>query len=96
MMCMVAIYMTPKITLQFLMISFLAGGVLSLSKAFLEKNLVERFKLFFTYLKTCFLCKHIIVYGEKWSGTKRQKKTVIHFSLAIAVSTILWVGGFYS
>ncbi len=40
---------------KLLIFTFVSGGVIALTVMFLRKNGIMRFKMFFTYLKTCFI-----------------------------------------
>lgn len=91
--CVIAQFLTPKQTITFLIVSFMAGGVLSICKMILEKNGKDRIKTFFFYLKKCFQTKKIDKYQSEWKASKEQKKAVIHFSIPIAIATIFWIGG---
>lgn len=93
-MCVVACYMTPKQTCLFILASFLAGAVLSVIKMIRHKNILKRFKYFFFYLKNCFQTKRIKAYKNEWKESREQRESVIHFSIPIAISTFLWIGGY--
>ena len=82
--CAIGSVLGFKLSVETMLFTFVAGGIIALLFMICNRNFVDRFKHLFNYLKTCFLMKKIDKYnfGEK-------NKSYFRFSYAITVGTIL-------
>lgn len=93
--CVAAVYMTPKEAMYCIAGSFVFGGIFAILKMMQNKNFLERIKHFFRYIKNCFLFRSLQPYQEHLAQSAEERKTVIHFSLPILLSVVVWMGGYY-
>jgi Flp pilus assembly protein, protease CpaA len=66
--------------------SFMAGGVIALIIMLAGRNFIKRFKYLAVYLKSCFLTKSILSYGN---FTEKNDGTKMRFSYAVTAGTFL-------
>ena len=82
--CAIGSVLGFKLSVETMLLTFVAGGIIALLFMICNRNFVDRFKYLFNYLKTCFLMKKI---GKYNFGD--NNKSYFRFSYAITLGTIL-------
>lgn len=83
--------MGPFTVFKCILYSFLCGAVLSAAILIFCGGLKNRFQYFFSYFQQCFQLKKRIPY--RLEGRNRPEH--LHFSVAILMGVLLWIGGIY-
>lgn len=83
--------MGPAIVLQCILYSFLCGAILSVAILIFCGDLIIRLQYFLNYFQRCLQLKQILPY--RLDGSNRMEH--LHFSVAILMGSLLWIGGIY-
>lgn len=66
--------------------SFIAGAIIAIILMLARKNMLQRFKYFFQYIRSCLLCLTLIPYDDL---SVKQNGAKMHFTIPIALGTML-------
>ncbi len=76
--------------------AFVIGAGFSIVKLAVEKNGMERFRYFFSYLADILRTRHWKIYGEDLKQDYHTYcKNKIHFAVPILLSTVCRIGGIF-
>lgn len=84
--CALGAFMGFKLVLISIAYSFIVGAFIAIILMLRRKNLLQRFKYFYIYIKSCLLCLSIIPYSD---FNIRRDGSKMHFTVPIALGTIL-------
>lgn len=85
------VFMGPVKIFICILYSFLCGAVLSFAFLIFCHSLFDRMQYFITYFQRFIHLKQRIPY--RLPGKKRPEH--LHFSVAVLMGVLLWIGGFY-
>lgn len=89
--CAIGSIVCFKLSVYTILFSIIGGGIIALLFMIFRKNSIERFKIFFKYLKLCFFLRKLLSY-EAFSDSK----SIFRFSFGIAAGFTLTVLKYYN